>query len=220
MFGGDGDDLLRGGGGADWLVGGDSLRRDSDIPRGSADRLEGGRPDVLDGQGGPDLLVGGGGRDTIDGGRGRDRIRARDPDRDWLLCGRGFDRLTASAADVAMRGCERREGPLTTAEGIVQWRVSVTVVSLIVACPVAAPRDCEDTLTLAAPGRPTATAAYSAKRGMATEVVMPTNFTDLDDAARQLNGAVASTVGDSVRFGDLPDGSTDSFLDALGVPRL
>jgi hypothetical protein len=145
---------------------------------------------------------------------------ARDPDRDWLLCGRGFDRLTASAADVAMRGCERREGPLTTAEGIVQWRVSVTVVSLIVACPVAAPRDCEDTLTLAAPGRPTATAAYSAKRGMATEVVMPTNFTDLDDAARQLNGAVASTVGDSVRFGDLPDGSTDSFLDALGVPRL
>jgi hypothetical protein len=144
---------------------------------------------------------------------------ARDPDRDWVLCGRGFDRLTASAADVAMRGCERREGALTTAEGIVQWRVSLAVVSLIVACPVAAPQDCGGTLTLAMPGRPEATAAYSARRGMATDVVLPTNFTDLDDATRKLNGAAASTVGDSVRFGDLPDWPTDSFLDALGIPN-
>jgi Ca2+-binding RTX toxin-like protein len=76
----------------------------SDIPLGSADRLEGGTgPDVLDGQGGRDLLIGGTCRDTLDGGRGRDRIRAGDGDRDWVLCGPGFDRVAASAAaDVVL----------------------------------------------------------------------------------------------------------------------
>jgi RTX calcium-binding nonapeptide repeat (4 copies) len=221
MFGGAGRDLLRGNGGADRLIGGDKIRRRSDIPLGSADRLHGGAgPDVLDGEGGRDLLVGGGGRDTIDGGRGGDRIRSGDSDRDWVLCGRGSDRLAASAADVMTRGCEQRQGASSAAEGIVQWRVSLAVVSLIVACPVTASEDCGGTLTLAVPGRPEATASYSVRRGMAADVVLPLGATDLDDAYRKLSGAVASTPGDSARFGELPDWPTDSFLDALGVPNL
>jgi hypothetical protein len=31
---------------------------------------------------------------------------------------------------------------------------------------------------------------------------------------------VASTANDSVRFGELPDWPTDSFLDVLGIPHL
>jgi RTX calcium-binding nonapeptide repeat (4 copies) len=221
FFGGAGRDLLRGGGGADRLVGGDGLLRRSDIPLGSADRLEGGAgADVLDGQGGRDFLVGGSGRDTLDGGRDRDRIRSGDNDRDWVLCGRGFDRLAASAADVVTRGCEQSQGALSTAEGIVQWRYGLYMVSLIVACPVAASEDCEGTLTLAVPGRPQAAAPYSVTPGMAADVALPHESADLDDAARTLSGAVVSTASDSARFGELPSWPTDSFLDALGVPHL
>jgi hypothetical protein len=194
--------------------------RGRDLPLGAADRLEGGAgPDVLDGEGGRDVLLGGRGRDTIDGGRGRDRIRSGDDDRDWVLCGRGFDRLAASAADVVMRGCERRRGARSTAEGIVQWRTSPAVISLIVACPVAASEACGGTLTLAVPGRPQATAPYSVTPGMAADVVVSRESTDLDDPTRILGGAVASTANDSVRFNELPDWPTDGFLDALGVPN-
>jgi Ca2+-binding RTX toxin-like protein len=221
MFGGAGRDLLRGGGGADRLLGGDRLSLGRDIPIGSADRLEGGAgPDVLDAQGGRDLVIGGKGRDTIDGGRGRDRIRSGDGDRDWVLCGRGFDRLTASAADVVMRGCEETHGALGAAEGIVQWTFGLYVVNLVVACPVAAAQDCAGTLTLTLPGRSQATAPYSVRPGMATVVTIPLESVDLDDAARTLTGAVASTTNDSARFGELPDWPTDSFRDALGIPGL
>jgi Ca2+-binding RTX toxin-like protein len=221
VFGGAGRDRLRGGGGADRLIGGDDFSAGTDAPLGSADRLEGGAgPDVLDAQGGRDLLVGGSGRDTIDGGRGRDRIRSGDADRDWVLCGRGFDRLAASMADVVMRGCEDRRGALSTAEGIVQWRVSLAAVSLIVACPVAAPDGCAGVLTLAVPGRPDAMVPYSVTRGMAADVALPLESTGLDEANRKLSGAVASTASDSARFGDLPDWPTESFRDALGIAGL
>jgi hypothetical protein len=221
MFGGAGPDLLRGGGGADRLVGGDRLSIGRDIPIGSPDRLEGGAgPDILDGQGGRDLLIGGSGRDQLDGGRGPDRIRSRDPDRDWVLCGRGLDRLAASATDVLTRGCEQQRGAVSAAEGIVNWRFGIAAVSLIVACPVAARQGCEGTLTLSLTGRPQATSNYSITPGMAADVSLPLESKDLDDAVRQLNGAVASTANDSARFGELPDSPTDSFLDALGVPHL
>ena len=222
MFGGAGRDLLRGGGGADRLVGGDRFVPGRDIPLGSDDRLEGGAgPDVLDGEGGDDLLIGGGGRDILDGGRDRDRLRSGDGDRDWVLCGRGSDRLAASAADVVTRGCEQAQGARSSAEGIVLWRVSLAVVSLIVACPMAAPEDCGGTLTLSVSGRPPATAPYSVKRGMAAYVDLPLESTDLDDAIGKLSGAVATTASDSARFGELPDWApSSSFLDALGVQRL
>jgi hypothetical protein len=221
IFGGAGRDLLRGGGGADRLVGGDRISTRRDIPIGSADRLYGGAvPDVVDGEGGHDLLAGGSGRDTLDGGRGRDRIRSGDTDRDWVMCGRGFDGLAASAGDVVMRGCEQRRGAVSAAEGVMQWRFGLAVVSLIVGCPVAAPQDCEGTLTLSIADRPQATAPYSVKPGMAADIALPLASTDLDDAVRQLTGAVASTANDSARFGELPDWPTDSFLDALGIPGL
>ena len=218
MYGGAGRDLLRGGGGPDRLIGGDRYVG-TGVLLGSADRLEGGAgPDILDGEGGRDLILGGSGRDTLDGGRGRDRIRAGEGDRDWVLCGRGFDRLVASTADVVMRGCERRQGLRSTAEGIVEWRVSRAAVNLIVACPVGAVEDCAGTLALAVPGLPQATAPYSASPGMAADVVLPLESSDLGDAIRKLSGAVARTPSDSVRFGELPDFTTGSFLDALGVP--
>jgi hypothetical protein len=221
MYGGSGSDLLRGGGGADRLFGGDRTSLKRDIPIGSPDRLEGGPgPDVLDAQGGRDVVIGGKGRDTIDGGRGRDRIRSGDGDRDWVLCGRGFDRLTASPADVVMRGCEDRHGALSATEGIVQWTFGLAVVDLIVACPVTTTQSCEGTLTLSVPGRPDATSDYSVKRGMAAHVSLLLESTDYDHAIRQLTGAVASTANDSARFGELPDWPTDSFLDALGIPHL
>jgi hypothetical protein len=222
MFGGAGRDLLRGGGGPDRLVGGDRELRRSDIPLGSADRLEGGAgPDVLDGQGGGDLLIGGSGRDILDGGRGHDRLRSSDGDRDWVLCGRGLDRMAASATDVVTRGCEQSQGSLSSAEGIVLWSVSLAVARLIVACPVAAPEDCGGTLTLSVPGRPPVTAPYSVRRGMAADVALPLESTDLDDAVRKLSGAVATTASDGARFGELPDWPPwSSFLDALGVPHL
>jgi RTX calcium-binding nonapeptide repeat (4 copies) len=219
MYGGAGPDLLRGRGGADRLVGGDRVVAGRDIPEGSPDRLEGGAgPDVLDGRGGRDLLTGGGGRDQLDGGRGQDRIRARDPDRDWVLCGRGFDRLQASAADVLMRGCERQRGAVSSAEALVNWRFGLAGVSLIVGCPVAAREDCEGTLTLSVPGRPQAMSTYSAEPGTAVDVFLPLS-PDVDNAG-QLSGALASTANDSARFGELPDWPTDSFRDALGVPGL
>lgn len=221
MYGGAGRDLLRGGGGADRLIGGDRLSKRSDIPIGSPDRLEGGAgPDVLDGLGGRDLLIGGGGRDHLDGGRGSDRIRSRDPDRDWVLCGRGLDRVAASAADVLTRGCEQQRGAVSAAEGIVNWRHGLGAVSLIVACPVVARQGCDGTLTLSLTGRPQATSNYSIAPGTAADVFLPFDATDLDDAARQLNGAVASTANDSARFGELPVWPSDSFLDALGIPHL
>jgi hypothetical protein len=221
MYGGAGSDLLRGRGGADRLIGADRLSGRSDIPIGSPDRLEGGAgPDVLDGRGGRDLLIGGSGRDQLDGGRGWDRIRSRDPDRDWVLCGRGLDRVAASAADVLTRGCEQQRGAVSAAEAIVNWRHGLGSVSLIVACPVAARQGCEGTLTLSLTGRPQATSNYSMRPGMAADVSLRFDATDLDDSARQLSGAVASTAGDSARFGELPDWPTDSFLDALGMSHL
>ena len=221
MFGGAGRDLLRGRGGADRLTGGDHSTTRRDIPIGSADRLAGGAgPDVLDGQGGPDLVVGGAGRDQVDGGRGRDRISSRDPDRDWVMCGPGRDRLAASAADVVMRGCERQGGAVSTAEGIVNWNYGIAATSLIVACPVAAPQGCEGTLTLSRTSRPQTTTDYAVKSGMATQVLLPLDVGRLDEVAQQLNGAVASTANDSALFGELPAWYSSSQLDALGIPHL
>jgi Ca2+-binding RTX toxin-like protein len=133
VIGGPGDDVLDGGGARDELSGGDGRDRldggeQADLLDGGtgADRLDGGDgPDLLsggaggdrlNGGGGADRLAGGAGADRLDGGPGRDRldggdgddvIRAVDGARDTVACGAGRDRVTADAADVVAKSCEK-----------------------------------------------------------------------------------------------------------------
>ncbi len=92
-FGGDGDDDLQVAGAIAlpaWLYGGDG-----------DDRLKGGDgDDVLLGGDGDDLLVGGGGRDLLVGGRGADRI-VGNADDDVLVAGStAFDRVDSALAAI------------------------------------------------------------------------------------------------------------------------
>lgn len=99
IFGGAGDDILRGAAAEDLLVGG-----------GGQDTLRGRHgDDSLSGNGGNDRLVGGAGEDLLLGGRGRDVLFGGNQDdilngqagNDWLNGGRGDDILTgAIGADV------------------------------------------------------------------------------------------------------------------------
>jgi hypothetical protein len=105
---------LRGLGGDDQLVGGDS-----------ADTVDGGAgADTLTGGFGNDTITGGPGRDTIDGDRsGRcnemhcdidpgsaaDTIDARDGEVDTIACGPGVDRVLADTGDVVASDCETVE---------------------------------------------------------------------------------------------------------------
>ena len=73
MYGGDGNDLLTGGSGADCLVGGDGQ-------------------DYLDGRAGNDTLVGNGDRDYLVGGPGNDSMLGG-PGDDWLYGNAGDDTL-------------------------------------------------------------------------------------------------------------------------------
>jgi Ca2+-binding RTX toxin-like protein len=81
LIGGDGQDVLRGGGGADWIVGG-------------LDK------DVLFGDAGNDVLVGGEGNDVVKGGDGDDWL-VRGPGCDNLDGGRGHDHTVDYAAFIA-----------------------------------------------------------------------------------------------------------------------
>jgi hypothetical protein len=81
LVGGDGNDVLRGGGGGDWIVGG--LGKD-----------------VLFGDDGDDVLVGGEGDDVVKGGNGND-ILVRGPGNDNLDGGTGSNRTVDYAAFAA-----------------------------------------------------------------------------------------------------------------------
>ncbi len=71
------------------------------------DRLYGrGGRDTIYGLAGNDLLVGGAQVDSISGGAGDDVIRARDGERDTVICGAGRDTVIADPVDRIARDCE------------------------------------------------------------------------------------------------------------------
>jgi Ca2+-binding RTX toxin-like protein len=75
--------------------------------RGGDDRLRGGEGnDCIDGGAGADALSGNGGADIVRGGVGGDVLRARDGERDVVVCGKGKDRAIVDHRDRD-RGCER-----------------------------------------------------------------------------------------------------------------
>lgn len=96
LEGGTGEDHLSGTSADDTLTGGSG--QDRLIARGGIDRIDGGS--------GADFISAGGGRDTIAAGPGNDLVRASDPARDVVRCGRGDDRAVVSADDRVF-GCER-----------------------------------------------------------------------------------------------------------------
>jgi Ca2+-binding RTX toxin-like protein len=86
VFGGPGDDDVRGNRGADRLSGGT----------------------------GRDYLDGGSGADRLFGGGGNDKLQARDRSADRADCGHGRDRATIDAKDT-VQACERlRRGVYTS----------------------------------------------------------------------------------------------------------
>jgi RTX calcium-binding nonapeptide repeat (4 copies) len=108
VYGGGGNDYLRGGPDDDRLYGGPG----DDRVRGfvGANRLYGGAGDDsvtgrLAAQ--PQLLDGGPGRDTIAGGAGPDRILARDGYADTIDCGAGRDIVIAERRDLWASNCEQ-----------------------------------------------------------------------------------------------------------------
>lgn len=104
LQGGDGNDQLFGGGGANTLVGGGG----DDVLDGDAgnDTLQGGAgDDVLIGGSGNDTLTGGAGADFIDGGSGDDVITAATSSElvgDVIEGGAGYDRLQIAATGVVV----------------------------------------------------------------------------------------------------------------------
>ena len=91
--GGNGNDVINGGGGAETLEGGDG----NDLVAGGAgaDVLRGGDgQDSLDGENGADTLLGGSGSDRLDGGA----------DDDWLNAGSGNDVLIGASGNDSLLG--------------------------------------------------------------------------------------------------------------------
>ncbi len=100
-----GDDVQIGLGGNDRLLGG----RGGDVMLGGPgnDRLGGGPgADIILGGPGKDVLTGGAGRDLIIAEAGNDTINARDGTRDYVICGRGRDRVVADKRDFVAPDCE------------------------------------------------------------------------------------------------------------------
>ncbi|HET8953546.1 MAG TPA: calcium-binding protein [Solirubrobacteraceae bacterium] len=105
LSGGDDNDRLYGSGGRDKLAGG--YGRDTLAGGDGDDRLDGG-PDAdrLFGEDGDDVLIAGDGRNRLDGGDGDDLIRARNGEKDAILCGKGRDVAVVDRND-SVNGCER-----------------------------------------------------------------------------------------------------------------
>jgi RTX calcium-binding nonapeptide repeat (4 copies) len=113
VYGGPGDDELRGFGNGALIVGGPG--DDEEIATFGDQLMEGGPGDDfmvagvgndrVDGGRGRDSISGGHGRDELVGGPGDDAIGASDHDRDVVRCGSGHDRAYVSRND-RVSGCE------------------------------------------------------------------------------------------------------------------
>jgi Ca2+-binding RTX toxin-like protein len=135
LFGLGGRDNLVGGPGKDWVLGGNERRPqggDKNLlgeagndgvlgGRGSDNMVGGSGNDLLDGFRGSDRMVGDRGndllidgpereasKDTLLGGPGNDLLGAFNSPafKDVVVCGRGFDRVTADRKDVVADDCE------------------------------------------------------------------------------------------------------------------
>jgi dienelactone hydrolase len=105
LVGGVGSDRLVGLRGRDRLFGG--AGDDCVFGNKGFDRLYGGPgDDLLHGGNHRDLLNGGPGADRVVGGAGDDRIKARDRERDVVLCGKGEDKAKVDRVDK-VKGCEK-----------------------------------------------------------------------------------------------------------------
>jgi hypothetical protein len=113
VFGGPGDDDVRGFGDGTLMVGGPGK---DELLAGFGDQvMEGGRGkdfivaglgnDRVDAGPARDFIAGGEGHDEIAAGPGDDLIRATDPDRDTVRCGAGHDQAYVSGND-RVSGCE------------------------------------------------------------------------------------------------------------------
>jgi Ca2+-binding RTX toxin-like protein len=101
IWGGNGKDNIRGGGGDDILFG--ENQDDVLIGGGGQDWLDGGRQnDILVGDGGVDSLMGANGRDTLSGG----------PDQDFLTGGNGKDTFSGTEAIDTARDLNTRQDSL------------------------------------------------------------------------------------------------------------
>lgn len=113
LNGGDGNDALRGGRGADVIDGG--AGRDRLRGGGGDDQIDGGDgndriwgehgADVINGDGGNDRVLGGSNHDTMSGGDGRDRMNGGGGD-DNLDGGAGADALNGGRGDDVIAGGE------------------------------------------------------------------------------------------------------------------
>jgi hypothetical protein len=98
-------DLLRGGGGEDLIKGKDGS--DCLMGQRGADKIVGGEnSDKIKGGRGGDRLRGSGGLDRLAGGQGNDRISDLHA-RSRILCGGGFDRVTAIPQSRIAHNCEQ-----------------------------------------------------------------------------------------------------------------
>jgi Ca2+-binding RTX toxin-like protein len=102
LFGDRGDDSIYGGDGNDVLVGGPGTQRGLSGDAGNDDLLDGSGDSVLRGDEGNDSIADSGGEDSIRGGSGNDTINARDSRRDRIDCGRGSrDRVIVDAREAS-----------------------------------------------------------------------------------------------------------------------
>lgn len=131
VVGGEGDDTIYGGSGADYLSGDDlflEMHTGNDTIYGGpgTDRIEGGLgDDLLFGQQGMDVLVGGQGNDVVHGGQGPDAMAgfAGDdellggPGHDFIYGGLGKDTLFGGAGNDALYSNAELNGDLLVAPG-------------------------------------------------------------------------------------------------------
>lgn len=176
LWGGGGDDVLRGLGARDFLYGGAANDQlfggdGNDDLRGEdgADQLSGGAgDDRLDGGAGNDGLRGEAGIDTFVGGAGRNLMLARDGEADRFFCALGSDGVQADLSDAVPADCETvdryslDDGPPGAASGTELTADGTNRVAVTLACPATARVACHGEIRLADPAAPASTLATSA----------------------------------------------------------